>query len=72
MYIGLVHKHSLEAGVRVAACQDLLIELKDLMEVRHGVFEQRQQLRQAEMGHLRGDRTVHRVIYSAHIKTSNT
>lgn len=52
--IGFVHKHSLEAGIRVAACQDLLIELKNLMKVRHGVFEQWQQLWQAEMGHLMG------------------
>lgn len=55
MHIGLVHKHRLEAGVRVAACQNLLVELKDLMQVRHGVFEQWQQLWQAEVGHLRED-----------------
>lgn len=61
MYIGLVHKHSLETGVRVAARQDLLIKLKNLMQVRHGVFEQRQQLWQAEMGHLRQDTTKHNV-----------
>lgn len=49
MHIGFVHKHRLEAGVRVATGQDLLVELENLMKVRHGVFEQRQELREAEM-----------------------
>lgn len=52
LHVGFVHKHSLEAGVRVAARQDLLVKLKDLVQERHGVFEQRQQLRQAEVCHL--------------------
>lgn len=50
--IGLIHKHSLETGVRIAACQDLLVEFKYFMQVGHGVLEKRQQLWQAEMGHL--------------------
>lgn len=58
VHVGFVHKHSLEAGVRVTAGQDLLVKLKDLMQERHWVFEQRQQLRQAEMCHLcRNDRS---------------
>ena len=61
MYVGLVHIHGLETGIRVAAGQDLLIELENLMQVRHGVFEQRQELWQAEMGHLRGNGTKHNV-----------
>lgn len=52
LHIGFVHKHSLEAGVRVAARQDLLVKLKDLVQERHWMFEQRQQLRQAEVCHL--------------------
>lgn len=32
------------------------------MQVRHGVFEQRQQLRQAEVGHLRGNMIKHIVL----------
>lgn len=35
LHIGFVHKHSLEAGVRVAARQDLLVKLKDLVQERH-------------------------------------
>lgn len=62
LYVGFVHKHSLETRIRVAACEDLLIELKNLMEVRHRVFEQWQQLWQTEMGHLGGDRTNNNVI----------
>lgn len=50
--VGLVHKYGLKAGVRVAAGQDFLIELKHLVQVGHGVLEQREQLRQAEMSHL--------------------
>lgn len=50
--VSLVNKHRLETGVRIAARQDLLVELKDLVQVGHGVFEQREQLRQAEVGHL--------------------
>lgn len=57
LHIGFVHKHSLETRIRVAAGQYLLVELKNFMEVRHGVFEQWQQLWQAEMGDLRGERT---------------
>ncbi len=57
MYVGLVHKHSFEAGIRVATRQNLLIELKNFMQVRHGMFEQWEQLWQAEMGHLRGKMT---------------
>lgn len=53
LHIGFVHKHRLEAGVRVATGQDLLVELKNLMKVRHGVFKQRQQLREAEMRDLK-------------------
>lgn len=63
MNISLVHKHSLEAGIRVAACQDFLIELKNLMQVGHRVFEQREQLWQAEMGHLRGHETNNDILY---------
>lgn len=63
MYIGLVHKHSLKTGIRVAACQDLFIELEYLVQIRHGVFEQWQQLWQAEMGHLYGDKTKYNVSY---------
>lgn len=53
MHIGFVHKHCLEAGVRVATGQDLLVELKNLMKIRHGVFKQWKQLREAEMGDLK-------------------
>lgn len=53
MHVGFVHKHRLEAGVRVATGQDLLVELKNLMKERHGVFKQRQQLREAEMSDLK-------------------
>lgn len=37
--VGLIHKHCLKTGVWIAASQDLLVELKNLMKVRHGVFE---------------------------------
>lgn len=57
MHVGFIHKHGLEARVRVTARQDLLVELKDLVQVRHGVFEQWQQLRQAEVRHLSGTDT---------------
>lgn len=56
LHIGFVHKHRFEAGVRVATGQDLLVELKNLMKVRHRVFKQRQQLREAEMGDLKKKR----------------
>lgn len=52
LHVGFVHKHSLETGVRVSAGQDLLVKLKDLVQEGHGVLEQRQQLRQAEVRHL--------------------
>jgi len=54
LHVGLVHEHGLEAGVGVAAGQDLLVELKDLVQEGHGVLEQGQQLGQAEVGHLQG------------------
>lgn len=56
LHVGFVHKHSLETRIRVAAGQYLLVELENFMEVRHGVLEQRQQLWQAEMGDLSGER----------------
>lgn len=56
LHVGLVHKHCLEASVWVATGQDLLVELKNLMKVRHGVFQQWQQLREAEMGDLKEKR----------------
>lgn len=31
LHVGFVHKHGLEAGVRVAAGQDFLVELKHLV-----------------------------------------
>ena len=56
LHVGLIHKDRLEAGVRVAAGQDLLVELKDLVQEGHGVLEQGQQLGQTEVGHLRRGR----------------
>ena len=56
LHVGLVHEDRLEAGVRVAAGQDLLVELKDLVQEGHGVLEQGQQLGQTEVGHLRKGR----------------
>lgn len=53
LHVGFVHKDSLETGVGVTARQDLLVKLKDLVQERHWVFEQRQQLRQAEVCHLK-------------------
>lgn len=62
LHVGFVNKHRLVAGVRVATGQDLLIELKNFMKIRHGVFQQRQQLREAKVGDLKKRRTEQNVI----------
>ena len=50
--VGLIHKHLFVARIRVTDRHHLLKELKDLVEEGDGLTQDRQEVRQAEVGHL--------------------